>query len=80
MPAADGCNTCFCSDGEWACTEMACLPPEGDDPNADAGDSGASGKVTGAEIMRIFLGALALLAGAFLLTLIIRGKRQEEDY
>jgi hypothetical protein len=27
-PAADGCNTCSCSDGRWACTEMACLPEE----------------------------------------------------
>lgn len=23
-PADDGCNTCTCSDGAWACTEMAC--------------------------------------------------------
>jgi hypothetical protein len=23
-PADDGCNTCTCSDGEWACTEKAC--------------------------------------------------------
>lgn len=21
----DGCNTCFCSDGETVCTEMACV-------------------------------------------------------
>lgn len=24
-PADDGCNTCSCIDGEWACTLMACL-------------------------------------------------------
>jgi hypothetical protein len=23
-PAEDGCNTCSCADGEWACTEKAC--------------------------------------------------------
>ncbi|HEY0139162.1 MAG TPA: hypothetical protein VGB85_33975, partial [Nannocystis sp.] len=25
-PAGDGCNTCTCSDGDWACTELACEP------------------------------------------------------
>ena len=25
-PADDGCNDCVCGGGEWACTEMACLP------------------------------------------------------
>lgn len=24
-PAPDGCNTCTCSDGTWACTEKACV-------------------------------------------------------
>jgi hypothetical protein len=24
FPASDGCNTCICSNGEVACTEMAC--------------------------------------------------------
>jgi hypothetical protein len=26
-PAPDGCNTCTCSSGEWACTEKACPAP-----------------------------------------------------
>ncbi|MFN3199963.1 MAG: Kazal-type serine protease inhibitor domain-containing protein [Bradymonadia bacterium] len=27
--ADDGCNTCVCTDdGQWACTEMACIDPE----------------------------------------------------
>jgi DNA-binding protein YbaB len=24
----DGCNTCFCNDGLWACTLMACIPED----------------------------------------------------
>ncbi len=24
-PADDGCNTCSCRKGEWACTKKACL-------------------------------------------------------
>ncbi len=28
-PAEDGCNTCTCSDGGWACTELACEPDPG---------------------------------------------------
>lgn len=30
------CNTCSCVDGEWVCTEIACLDTEG----ADSGDGG----------------------------------------
>jgi cysteine-rich repeat protein len=26
-PAGDGCNTCSCADGEWACTDKACADP-----------------------------------------------------
>lgn len=29
MPDDDGCNTCTCDDnGHWACTEIACEPPQ----------------------------------------------------
>ncbi len=39
MPAADGCNTCFCEDGGWSCTEMACLDDDAnDDVNDDVND------------------------------------------
>ncbi|HVU03669.1 MAG TPA: hypothetical protein VHE30_18045 [Polyangiaceae bacterium] len=31
-PAADGCNTCTCTEGSWACTEMACLADGGSPP------------------------------------------------
>jgi len=31
----DGCNTCFCSNGEWGCTERACPPM--DAGRSDAG-------------------------------------------
>lgn len=30
-PADDGCNTCECTNGAWACTEIAC------EPNSDTG-------------------------------------------
>ncbi len=47
-PDEDGCNTCFCEDGAWACTEIACEPScEGPDCNpkdecfADGGEDGA---------------------------------------
>ena len=30
--AADGCNQCVCSDGEWVCTEVDC-----DDDDSDGG-------------------------------------------
>ncbi len=35
----DGCNSCFCDDGEWACTLMACETPctEGETKDADDG-------------------------------------------
>ena len=23
-PAEDGCNDCYCNDGAWSCTEIAC--------------------------------------------------------
>lgn len=26
VPAGDGCNTCFCVEGKWACTDIACPP------------------------------------------------------
>jgi hypothetical protein len=26
-PAADGCNTCTCSNGAWACTQLGCAAP-----------------------------------------------------
>jgi hypothetical protein len=32
----DGCNTCYCSNGAWACTQRACPPPM-DAGRADAG-------------------------------------------
>lgn len=39
-PADDGCNTCTCLDGQWACTERACPPEmcaEGDTRDAEDG-------------------------------------------
>ena len=36
-PAADGCNTCQCTEeGDWACTDLACLPQQ------CGGDAGAA--------------------------------------
>jgi hypothetical protein len=26
MPAGDGCNTCYCEEGQWACTAIGCEP------------------------------------------------------
>ena len=31
LPAADGCNTCECTDGDWACTAMGCDDDDDDD-------------------------------------------------
>lgn len=36
-PAEDGCNTCTCAGGEWACTEKACECMEGDTKPAGDG-------------------------------------------
>lgn len=36
-PADDGCNTCTCEGGEWACTELACECKEGETKPADDG-------------------------------------------
>lgn len=33
--ADDGCNTCTCSEGGWACTEMACAPDNNGQPSDD---------------------------------------------
>jgi len=41
-PAGDGCNTCTCSDGGWACTEIGC---EGQ-TSASATDPGTTTVVT----------------------------------
>jgi endoglycosylceramidase len=41
-PAADGCNTCYCESGDWACTEMACVDDDSsndDDVDEDDDDS-----------------------------------------
>lgn len=38
MPAADGCNTCYCENGDWACTEIACTDDDDDDDNDDNDD------------------------------------------
>lgn len=40
--AADGCNTCTCTDGAWACTEMACV----DGAVASGGSVGAGGALS----------------------------------
>ncbi len=39
QPAADGCNTCTCTDGDWGCTEMACVGDDGTACGARAGDT-----------------------------------------
>ncbi len=44
QPAEDGCNTCTCSGGQWACTEIACLPSECT-TDADCIETGCSGQV-----------------------------------
>ena len=38
MPSEDGCNTCTCTDGGWACTEKACGDPTGDPTGDPSGD------------------------------------------
>lgn len=45
--ADDGCNTCTCSNGEWACTERACIAECTTD--ADCVVTGCSGQVCAPE-------------------------------
>lgn len=48
--ADDGCNTCQCNDGQWSCTELACVgedngdapAPCTDPPSSGSGSSGSS--------------------------------------
>ena len=50
MAAPDGCNSCSCTDGGWACTEMACPPPPGScASDADCFVSGCSGQICASE-------------------------------
>jgi hypothetical protein len=49
-PADDGCNTCTCADGQWACTEMACADSDsmsggvtGDAPACEDGEQMPAG-------------------------------------
>ena len=37
--AEDGCNECFCSEGAWSCTEIACNPPIDDASNESSLES-----------------------------------------
>ncbi len=37
-PAGDGCNTCVCSEGDWACTQIACEPVCNEGDVKPAGD------------------------------------------
>ena len=39
MPAADGCNTCYCESGDWACTEIACVDDDDDDDDNNDDDN-----------------------------------------
>ena len=50
-PAGDGCNTCTCSGGSWACTEIACLPADECETDADCFETGCSGQLCSAEHM-----------------------------
>ena len=72
-PADDGCNDCVCGVGEWACTEMAC------DPVDDDSSSSSSGGMTTSQMVRVVLGVLSLIAGVFLITLLIRVRDQEDE-
>jgi len=72
-PADDDCNDCVCGGGEWACTEMACNPVDGDS------SSSSSGGMTTSQMVRVVLGVLSLIAGVFLITLLIRVRDQEDE-
>ncbi len=45
--ADDGCNTCTCSDGEWACTELACEEPVCQDGDTKMIDCNTCGCIDG---------------------------------
>ena len=72
-PAEDGCNDCVCGGGEWACTEMACLPTDDDSSTTSAGG------MTTSQMVRIVLGVVTMIASIFLLTLLIRGRNQDDE-
>lgn len=45
-PADDGCNTCTCVDGGWACTEIGCADTDSEPPNPTSpGDECVDGEV-----------------------------------
>lgn len=48
--ADDGCNTCVCSNGLWACTRRACAPVECE-TDADCVVTGCSGQICASEPM-----------------------------
>ena len=73
-PADDGCNDCVCGGGEWACTEMACPSIDDDDSSTTS-----AGGMTTSQMVRIVLGVLTLIASIFLLTLLIRGRSQDDE-
>ena len=74
-PADDGCNDCVCGSGEWACTEMACPSIDDDDDSSTT----SAGGMTTSQMVRIVLGVLTLIASIFLLTLLIRGRSQDDE-
>jgi hypothetical protein len=41
--ADDGCNTCTCTDGAWACTEIACTNNGNNSNNGNTGSGGNNG-------------------------------------
>ncbi len=45
--ADDGCNTCTCSEGEWACTELACEEPVCEDGDTKMIDCNTCGCIDG---------------------------------
>jgi Pacifastin inhibitor (LCMII)/Kazal-type serine protease inhibitor domain len=42
-PAADGCNTCSCANGVWACTEKLCPKDPGKEPSPERNCGGIAG-------------------------------------
>ena len=54
-------------------------PEKPDESVSDSGDSQSSGGLTTGQFIKVALGVLTLIAGAFLVTLMIRVRHQDDE-
>ena len=54
-------------------------PDNADETASDSGDSQSSGGLTTGQFIKVVLGFLTLIAGAFLVTLMVRVRHQDDE-